>query len=537
LSNLNYVVKYFYLIITLFLDETINRKDYQKKVIVEIKEFEENYKERMQQYSEIKEENNNFAMRFKQTEKIEEFANSKKQRNLKKTDETFHDLIINYKERGYKIPDLSTDHNLFKQSPLLLENHKIEDYYRYFFKATEHTDKSSNFLLNLNSHLNERIQTTDMEVQEVNNKFPSPNSKTSKIFSKRSTARPSIFTPLVSETVKLLNEIEENLEYNKEIKKLIEEREEQSELSLNLDNSNLNQIKNINISEGYNLPNSNQHTSKKEKLKSRNVNFSSDFNTNTNLSIVEICKSPKQIKSQDTTYLKDGSTNDTTKILRDIVSKNNSQLEEPIKIQSPTNISNINSMKKSKNMKIKFHTPQVNTKFSINKDSSDKLKYANKSCYSTQKGTKFSNMKLSKQISLRNEDNYDFSLKSSYLNSPDKSLKNLFKIDSTKNDPILSREQKLNEREKYLNLAYDSINVHYDSINVKDIASNYFRRILQYDDKSIEDFFNKKIEPVSIMKSISEIKSKVDFYNVPERFRMQYNGASSYDGNANLSKV
>ena len=108
----------------------------------------------MRVFNEIKEENDNFASRFKQTEKIEEFTNSKKPKNLKKTDETFHDLIINYKNMGYKIPDLSTNHNLFKQSPLLLENHKIEDYYRYFFKTNEIVDKSSNFLMKLNSNLN-----------------------------------------------------------------------------------------------------------------------------------------------------------------------------------------------------------------------------------------------------------------------------------------------------------------------------------------------------------------------------------------------
>lgn len=487
----------------------------------------------MEQYREIKEENCNFAMRFKQTEKIEELANSKKQRNLKKTDETFHDLIIKYKERGYKIPDLSTAHNLFKQSPLLLENHKIEDYYRYFFKDTEHTDKSSNFLLNLNSNLNERIQTSDIDAQEMNSKYASPK-KTSKIFSKRTTARPSIVVPMVGETVKLFTEIEENEKYNKEMKKLIDSREEESEFSYNLDNSNLNQIKITNNSDRYSLPNSNQNTNKKDKSKTRNVNFSNEFNTSSNKSIIEICKSTQQLKSQDTTYTKDCSTYDTTKILRDIVSKNNSQLDDGLSIQSPTNIGNLKPVKKLN--KIKFHTPKVNTNFNINKDFSQKLKHTNKSCYSKEKGNKCTNMKLSKDIPLKKLDSHKFSSKSSLLNSPEKSLKNLFNYDLNKNE-ILSREQKMNEREKYLNLAYDSINVHLDGVNVKEIASNYFRKILQYDEKSVEDFFNKKIEPISIMKSITEIKSKVDFYNVPERFRIQYNGVSSYDGNTNLNRV
>jgi hypothetical protein len=40
----------------------------------------------------------------------------------KKTDEVFHDLIVQYSNKGYKIPNLDRSHNLFKRSPLLIEN-------------------------------------------------------------------------------------------------------------------------------------------------------------------------------------------------------------------------------------------------------------------------------------------------------------------------------------------------------------------------------------------------------------------------------
>ena len=45
---------------------------------------------------------------------------------------TFEDLILDYKQKGYKIPDFSTKHNLFSQSPLLLSSfNKIKMYYKY----------------------------------------------------------------------------------------------------------------------------------------------------------------------------------------------------------------------------------------------------------------------------------------------------------------------------------------------------------------------------------------------------------------------
>ena len=40
----------------------------------------------------------------------------------KKTDEVFHNLIVQYNNKGYKIPNLDRSHNLFKRSPLLIEN-------------------------------------------------------------------------------------------------------------------------------------------------------------------------------------------------------------------------------------------------------------------------------------------------------------------------------------------------------------------------------------------------------------------------------
>lgn len=49
----------------------------------------------------------------------------------KKTEDVFHDLVVAYNNKGYKIPNLSRSHNLFKRNPLLIENKKdVEIYYQ-----------------------------------------------------------------------------------------------------------------------------------------------------------------------------------------------------------------------------------------------------------------------------------------------------------------------------------------------------------------------------------------------------------------------
>ena len=49
-----------------------------------------------------------------------------------KIKETFEDLINQYKKNNYKIPDLSDKKNLFKQNPLLLAGHGLEQFYKCF---------------------------------------------------------------------------------------------------------------------------------------------------------------------------------------------------------------------------------------------------------------------------------------------------------------------------------------------------------------------------------------------------------------------
>ena len=52
----------------------------------------------------------------------------------KNYEKEFKDLLLTYKQNGYKIPDLSLEHNIFKINPLLFKDDKINEYYSFFKK-------------------------------------------------------------------------------------------------------------------------------------------------------------------------------------------------------------------------------------------------------------------------------------------------------------------------------------------------------------------------------------------------------------------
>ena len=93
----------------------------------------------------ITKENNSFKSEY--TKLMEKFQNS--------TLITFHDLISLYKNKGYKIPNLNSEHNLFRVNPLIEENtNKISYYFLTQQNVTTKKDvllsKSLLFLLKLN---------------------------------------------------------------------------------------------------------------------------------------------------------------------------------------------------------------------------------------------------------------------------------------------------------------------------------------------------------------------------------------------------
>lgn len=117
--------------------------------------FNETQKKINKEYKELDKENKFFSKDYKNfTSRINKKLEAK---------EIFADLIHKYKEKGYKIPDLSTKHNIFNPTPLLLEGNNINRYFRNkYFNGTQDKilqDHTIDYLLNLNTRVeNEKLK-------------------------------------------------------------------------------------------------------------------------------------------------------------------------------------------------------------------------------------------------------------------------------------------------------------------------------------------------------------------------------------------
>ena len=98
--------------------DTTKIKENQRIIL---KGFADNQRNISEEIKKLKNENDIFQKSYKMYSKKNKFY----------YDVIFEDLFIKYKQRGYKIPNLSTKHNLFSASPLLLQNKKINDFYEY----------------------------------------------------------------------------------------------------------------------------------------------------------------------------------------------------------------------------------------------------------------------------------------------------------------------------------------------------------------------------------------------------------------------
>jgi hypothetical protein len=421
----------------------------------------------MQEYNEIKLENMNFRKKFKQTEKIEEFSNRKNLRNESKTDATFRDLIRTYRNKGYKIPDLSTKRNLFNPTPLLLEPHRIEDYYKYKDVSSRIVeDNSTKFLGKLNIISNERLQSNDLESEIFNKKITTTKKETKKQLNKINNVKFSINNADVQQE---LDEIKENENYNNKIRTIIREGPEES----------LSDISDEPFSE---------------------------HNTKSKLHVRHVSELPHEID-----YSKD---NTKSRNLSQILPESNS-----------TTLIDINQ--KNKYMSI----DNSSTKFcsiEIPKNSTDGDHFKKIPVIPKLSNKKYSNLKndirsskFAKKLT-KMDDTHSEHTKSGknsiLLNSPSKTLLDM-KIHS----------ERQSERDVLVSQFYDKIIHPTDNYNIKELFAIYTKKFWNYDDKMINDYFNKKIDPISILKSISDIKLKVNAYNVPDRFRFHYSMLNQND--------
>jgi hypothetical protein len=84
------------------------------------------------------------------------------------------------------------------------------------------------------------------------------------------------------------------------------------------------------------------------------------------------------------------------------------------------------------------------------------------------------------------------------------------------------------DRQAFLSSAYDSLNNH-ENVNLKDLLGTYAKKFLAQEEKSIDDAINKKPDANVILKSISDLKIKVDVFNVYDKYRSRYTGLKNFD--------
>lgn len=79
----------------------------------------------------------------------------------------FEDLVTVYKEKQYKIPDMSLNKNVFSKSGMIMENNQIEQYYGIGLDK-EKALKDLKFFTNMKIKINKRMSIEDLELLKIN---------------------------------------------------------------------------------------------------------------------------------------------------------------------------------------------------------------------------------------------------------------------------------------------------------------------------------------------------------------------------------
>lgn len=124
----------------------------------------------MVNYRFLKEENDEFQKEINRTLKFGQYIAKKKNpyngENARR-DNAFKEIILKYKKKGYKIPDLSTEKNLFKPSALLIDNAELKQFFK-IKKGTKDNkgfeEKETFFISKVNNLLYDRLKELDSRV-------------------------------------------------------------------------------------------------------------------------------------------------------------------------------------------------------------------------------------------------------------------------------------------------------------------------------------------------------------------------------------
>ena len=242
----------------------------------------------------------------------------------------FKDLLEKYKQKGYKIPDLSMKHNLFKINPLLFNDRKINDFYTFFQnkniilkifnKLKKKKDKYLTYLKKEKKEVDERLLNFQKEkVKKLYESEPNSNStlkeavelyvnnNINKIENKQENNnkinRTSIISNIIQQTIKkqFKKDMKELENYNNNILKIIPSSRNSYISTFNdySDNSLSNRTFNISKTISYNNNiNSNKINNIEKRTRILKLN-NKDFNDSINISNLNDKKIVKNYYSEN----------------------------------------------------------------------------------------------------------------------------------------------------------------------------------------------------------------------------------------------
>jgi hypothetical protein len=95
-----------------------------------LKIMDTEYQERKYSHSLIKSENDKFAKSFQRQEELMKLRGKKSNVDVENFERRFKELLRHYRKRGYNVKDLVNNANLFEPSPLLMEPITITNFYQ-----------------------------------------------------------------------------------------------------------------------------------------------------------------------------------------------------------------------------------------------------------------------------------------------------------------------------------------------------------------------------------------------------------------------
>ena len=209
----------------------------------------------------------------------EEFITNYKKINTKKIkyyqDETFRELIDEYKKKGYKIPNLTLQHNIFKMNPLIEnENGKIIDGLMINFKTISHSeDKNKNLASKSIIYLRKIRDLIDQKFLQF--KLMKKNNKNDSINNNNNTIDKISFININKNNFNTMNNTKESKkELLETIKKLLKLIEEEPLIDYTKVNYNLNKKQNKTFKLFHNKS---RRNSNQGKRLSRNINNIKNF--------------------------------------------------------------------------------------------------------------------------------------------------------------------------------------------------------------------------------------------------------------------